>query len=152
MVRNLCDGDELEHLYTPVGGYMANFAKDYAEVIFSIVCASILVAYGYGLTSNEIEGLKDDLAEAKTLEKADITSLANQVSDIQRNGTSVSQSHKFLLEQHGKEIVEIKADNRQISQDLTEIKTDVRLISAWVKQQNGGKANLINSLNPDDCE
>jgi hypothetical protein len=147
MVRDLTDGcDNLDHLYQPIGGKMTSMFRDHAEVVLSIVSAALMIAYSHGVTSKEIEVIREKVVENAHRDD----NLSTNITRLERDGTGLSHANKWLLEQHAKEIIELKTDSRKVSEDLTDIKTEVRLISSWVKQQDGGRSALNLKANEED--
>jgi hypothetical protein len=119
---------------------MSSFLRSHGEVFFSVIAAGVMFAYSYGMSQQEIRESRTRFEEIIAELKIENKSILDRISSVEKEGTGLSHANKWVLEQHSKEIIEVKADNRKISESLADIRTDLRLISAWVRQQSNGSA------------
>src|SRR5688572_8512989 len=113
---------------------VAQFVGKHWESFVVILSSLVAIGVTYGILRTELSYTKEAIVDVRTEEQADIAAIQNRLDRIEKDGTGLSHSNKWVLEQHAKEIVEIKADNRRIIDNLNDMKTDLRLIASWVKE------------------
>lgn len=63
--------------------------------------------------------------------------IESKVIKMEKGGTEMAQESKWRIDQQGKEMLEVKGEIRIFAAAIPRIESDVRVISEWVKRQNG---------------
>lgn len=58
-----------------------------------------------------------------------------KVEKIEKEGTEYSRATRYIVEQHDKKIQEVNSDLKGATNDIQQMKTDIRLIAEWVQEQ-----------------
>jgi ABC-type multidrug transport system fused ATPase/permease subunit len=99
-----------------------------ASVLF--VIASLVAGYFYrdGNMQQTIRTMQLNLEELRT-----------HVHSLDKTGCEPTRAIKWSVDLHDKDITMLKTEQRRLGDDLNQIKSDVRLIAEWVRQQQNDK-------------
>lgn len=65
--------------------------------------------------------------------------LQSRLDKVENDGTPLAKELNWKLIQHDKDIELMKVEIRTSTHAITEIKSDVRMVAEWVKQQKNNK-------------
>jgi len=64
-----------------------------------------------------------------------LNTLETQFEKMNAEGTDKQRETRWIVEVHSKDIAELKADARKANESINDLKTDMKIVVEWVKEQ-----------------
>lgn len=95
---------------------MKQFLQKNPGVVATVVIHVLTAAVAVGYFRSEFQRLRQKVEQIDSIAAA-------------------ARETRWIVDQHGREIAEAKLEQRRLGDSLAEIRADVRVVAAWVRQQ-----------------
>jgi hypothetical protein len=80
------------------------------------------------------------------LVRSELRRTAEAVGRIEASGSGYAQQTRWIVDQHTRDITNLREENRETAKLVSEMRSDLRLVAEWVKDQRAKTAGLTNTF------